>query len=155
MNYNIKSNSGITMVVLIITIILLIILTSVTATVSKDSLIQSKKYGFLSELEIIQKKVSVINKEIQLGSTAYNDIGTKYDDLDTNKKEKVKEILKQNGITDCYKYIYMSKEDLLKIGLKNIEQNVIMSNENSIVYSYDGIRLKGNTYFSIEELNKI
>lgn len=155
MGIKINKNSGITMVTLLITVILLAILASVTVTVSRDSLAQSRKYNFTSELEIIQQKMLIINKEIQLGSTTYSDIGTKYNDLDTDKKQKVEQILNQNGITECSKYIYMSQEDLLKLGLKNIKQNVIISNENSIVYSYDGVKINGNMYYSIEEINNM
>lgn len=155
MGINTNKNNGITLIVLVITILILGILTSVTVTVTKENFDQTKKYNFSYELEIIQQKMLIINKEIQLGSDAYNNIGIKYDNLDDVKKQKVGQILDQNGITDYSKYIYMSQEDLLKIGLKNIKQNVIISNENSIVYSYDGINIDGKIYYSIEEINKL
>ena len=148
-------NSGITMVALVITIVLMAMLASVTVTVSRDSLIETKKYNFVSELEIIQQKILVVNKEIELGSNTYENIGTKYDDLDDTKKQRVREILGQNGISNYSKYIYMSKEDLEEIGLKNNSQDVIISRENSIVYSYNGIEIKGNMCYSIEDTNKV
>lgn len=150
-----REKNGVTMVALIITVVLLAILASVTVSVSKDSLIETKKYNFVSELEIIQQKILVINKEIELGSTTYDEIGTKYDDLEDTKKQMVREILGKNGITNYSKYIYMSVEDLSKIGLKNSKQDVIISRENSIVYSYDGVNLNGTMCYSIEEANKV
>ena len=36
-----------------------------------------------------------------------------------------------------------------------MEQNVIISYGNSEVYSYDGIKIDGEMYYSIEELNNI
>ncbi len=71
--------------------------------------------------------MTVINKEISLGTTAYDDIGTKYEDLDDTKAKSKSEILNQNGINDYSKYIYMTRGDLSKLGLKNIEQDVIIS----------------------------
>lgn len=155
MSIKINKNNGITLMALIITVIVLSILASVTVVVSKNNILESKKYAFTSELQLIQQKMSIINKEIQLGSDAYKNIGTKYDNLDETTKLEVQKILMQNGIDDYSSYTYMSKEDLLKIGLKNIEQNVIISNKNSIVYSYEGIKLNGKLYYSIEEINKI
>ena len=49
----------------------------------------------------------------------------------------------------------MTRGDLSKLGLKNIEQDVIISYDNSIVYSYDGIRLNGGMYYSIKEISNI
>lgn len=148
-------SSGITLVTLVITLVLMAILAGVVVSVSKESILDSKITSFVTELEIIQQKVLVMNKEIQLGSTVYDGIGIKYDDLDNNKKNKVKTILAKHNITEFSNYIYMSKEDLLKIGLKNIEQNVIITNENFIVYSFDGIEIDGETYYSIEEIDNM
>lgn len=147
-----KRKEGVTLSILIITIVVLVILAGVTINISRDSLTSTKKYNFISELELVQEKMLVVNKEISLGSSVYNNIGIKYDDLDSSIQQKVQEILTQNGITDYSKYTYMSKEDLAKIGLKNIEQDVIISYGNSIVYSYEGIKINGNTYYSINEL---
>jgi len=150
-----KSNKGITLSILVITVVVLCILAGVTIDISRESLITTKKYDFVSEIDLVQQKMLVINKEIDLGTTSYNNIGTKYNDLDTVTKQNVQKILNQNGISDYSKYVYMSIADLSKIGLKNMEQNVIISYGSSIVYSYEGITINGNTYYSIEELNSI
>ena len=150
-----KYEKGITLSILVITVIVLAILASVTVTVSMSGLDETKKYDFVSQLELVQQKMLVINKEIELGTTAYEDIGVPYDNLNTTVKSKVREILDQNGVTDYSKYTYMSISDLDKIGLKNMEQNVIISYGNSEVYSYDGIKIDGEMYYSIEELNNI
>ena len=152
---NLKSENGVTLTILIITVIVLSILASVTVTVSMSGLDETKKYNFVSELELVQQKMLVIHKEIELGKTAYENIGISYDNLNETLKEDVRKILNQNGITDYSKYTYMSKSDLEKIGLKNMEQDVIISYGNSEVYSYNGIEIDGKMYYSIEELNNI
>ena len=152
---NLKSGKGVTLTILIITVIVLSILASVTVTVSMSGLDETKKYNFVSELELVQQKMLVINKEIELGTTAYENIGISYDNLNETLKEEVRKILNQNGITDYSKYTYMSKSDLEKIGLKNMEQDVIISYGNLDVYSYNGIKIDGKMYYSIEELNNI
>lgn len=152
---NLKSENGVTLTILIITVIVLSILASVTVTVSMSGLDETKKYNFVSELELVQQKMLVINKEIELGTTAYENIGISYDNLNETLKEEVRKILNQNGITDYSKYTYMSKSDLEKIGLKNMEQDVIISYGNLDVYSYNGIKIDGKMYYSIEELNNI
>ena len=150
-----KYEKGITLSILVITVIVLAILASVTVTVSMSGLDETKKYNFVSQLELVQQKMLVINKEIELGTTAYDDIGISYNNLNSTVKEEVRKILNQNGITDYSKYTYMSKSDLEKIGLKNMEQDVIISYGNSEVYSCDGIKIDGTMYYSIEELNNI
>lgn len=150
-----KKEKGITLSILIITVIVLAILASVTVTATLAGLEESKKYNFISQLELVEQKMLIINKEIELGTTAYENIGISYNDLDSTLKEKVANILNQNGITDYSKYTYLSISDLEKIGLKNMEQNVIISYGNSGVYSCDGIKIGGSMYYSIEELNNI
>ena len=150
-----KSGKGVTLTILIITVVVLAILASVTVTVSMSGLDETKRYNFVSELELVQQKMLVINKEIELGTTAYDDIGISYNNLNSTVKEEVRKILNQNGITDYSKYTYMSKSDLEKIGLKNMEQDVIISYGNLDVYSYNGIKIDGKMYYSIEELNNI
>ncbi len=152
---NLKSGKGVTLTILIITVVVLAILASVTVTVSMSGLDETKRYNFVSELELVQQKMLVINKEIELGTTAYDDIGISYNNLNSTVKEEVRKILNQNGITDYSKYTYMSKSDLEKIGLKNMEQDVIISYGNLDVYSYNGIKIDGKMYYSIEELNNI
>ena len=150
-----KYEKGITLSTLIITVIVLTILASVTVTVTMTGLDESKKYNFISQLELVEQKMLIINKEIELGTTVYDNIGIPYNNLDTTLKEKVANILNKNGITEYSKYTYLSISDLEKIGLKNIEQNVIISYGNSEVYSCDGIKIDGTMYYSIEELNNI
>lgn len=150
-----KYEKGITLSILIITVIVLTILASVTVTVTMTGLDESKKYNFISQLELVEQKMLIINKEIELGTTVYDNIGIPYNNLDTALKEKVANILNKNGITEYSKYTYLSISDLEKIGLKNMEQNVIISYGNSEVYSCDGIKIDGTMYYSIEELNNI
>lgn len=150
-----KYEKGITLSILIITVIVLTILASVTVTVTMTGLDESKKYNFISQLELVEQKMLIINKEIELGTTVYDNIGIPYNNLDTTLKEKVANILNKNGITEYSKYTYLSISDLEKIGLKNMEQNVIISYGNSEVYSCDGIKIDGTMYYSIEELNNI
>lgn len=157
MRNTLRSKNGISLVILVITLVILAILTIAGVTITKQSLNDSKVYSFITELEVIEKKMSVVNKEISLGSDAYEDIGTKYEDLDSAKQQKIQKILYQSGISDYSKYIYLSAEngDLLKLGLKNIDQDVIISYDNSVVYSYDGLYLNGRIYFSIEEVRAV
>lgn len=150
-----QSNKGVTLSILVITVIILGILASVAVTVSMSGIDESKKYNFISQLELVEQKMLIINKEIELGTTAYDNVGTPYNNLDTTLKEKVANILNQNGITDYSKYTYLSISDLEKIGLKNMEQNVIISYGNSEVYSCDGIKIGGNMYYSIDEVINI
>ena len=150
-----KYEKGITLSILIITVIVLTILASVTVTVTMTGLDESKKYNFISQLELVEQKMLIINKEIELGTTVYDNIGIPYNNLDTALKEKVANILNKNGITEYSKYTYLSISDLEKIGLKNMEQNVIISYGNSEVYSCDGIKIGGNMYYSIDEVINI
>lgn len=161
MKSTLRSQSGITLVILVITMVVLAILSVSIVTIVKNNINNSKIHSFVTELEIIEKKMYVINKEISLGSTAYEDIGTKYDDIedvyDEDVLAQVETVLEQSGVVDYSNYRYLSEKngDLLKLGLKNIAQDVIISYDNSVVYSYDGILIDGKLYYTIEEVQTL
>lgn len=161
MRKTIRNKNGITMVVLVITLVVLVILSASVVTITKNNITDSKMYSFINELEIIEKKMTIINKEIALGSTVYESIGTKYEDIaevyNDKVRERVEKILSKNGIEDFENYRYLSAADgdLLKLGLKNIKQDVIISYDNSIVCSFDGLTIDGKTYYSINEVRAL
>jgi len=157
MKNTVMKEKGITLVILVITIVVLAILATTVVTLTKNTLDDTKIYSFVTELEVIEKKMYVINKEIALGSTAYEDVGTKYDDLDSATQEKIQVILNENSVSDYsnYRYLEAEKGDLLKLGLKNINQDVIISYDNSVVYSYNGLFLDGEIYHTIEQVQAV
>ena len=70
-----KDSKGITLTSLIITVIILIILTGVTTFFGTEVIDYTEENKFVTELKIIQEKVNIINEEISLGSTTYNNVG--------------------------------------------------------------------------------
>ena len=77
------------------------------------------------------------------------------DYLTTEQQTRIQKILNQNGVSDYSNYRYMSIDDLSKIGLKNMQQDVIISYGNSEVYSYEGLKYDGGFYYSIDEVEAL
>lgn len=152
MKKTLKREKGITIMMLTIVLIIMAILAMTIASITSNNLKESKSYAFLTELDAIERKLQLIKKEINLGVTAYDNIGTKYAALDESKKSKVQHILDICGISDYNDFCYLSKADLEKIGIVNVGQEVIVSFEDAIVFSYTGLKINGDVIYSADEI---
>ena len=71
-----KTDNGITLIVLIITVVLLIIISSVAVNIGFDSIESAKLHEFNYELQQVQGKVDTIYEKIKLGQTEYITLGS-------------------------------------------------------------------------------
>lgn len=143
------SEKGITLLSLVITIIVLIIITGITISASTDSIKSAKRTAFITELEMIQEKVNTIYEKRKLNEediTYYNSLGQ---DISKVGASKLTQILKG---TSSDGYLYFSKEDLKKLDLDNISQDVIINFNTRDVISITGIEIDGNTYYKLLDI---
>lgn len=144
-----ENQKGITLISLVITIIVLVIITGIGISASIDSIKSAKKTAFITELEMIQEKVNTIYEKRKLNAddiAYYNSLGQ---DVSNVGAPKLLEILKGQSSMG---YLYFSKEDLKKLDLDNISQDVIINFTTRDVVSVTGIEIDGNTYYKLLDI---
>lgn len=140
---------GITLISLVITIVVLAIITGIAVSASTDSIKSAKRTAFITELEMVQEKVNTIYEKRKLNEEDviyYNSLGQ---DISKVEASKLTQILKgQSGEG----YLYFSKEDLKKLDLDNISQDIIINFNTRDVISVTGLEIDGNTYYKLLDI---
>ena len=144
-----ENQKGITLISLVITIVVLAIITGIAVSASTDSIKSAKRTAFITELEMIQEKVNTIYEKRKLNEedvAYYNSLGQ---DVSKVEASKLLQILKGQSSMG---YLYFSKEDLKKLDLDNISQDVIINFSTRDVISTTGIEINGNTYYKLLDI---
>lgn len=158
-----KSNSGITLVSLVITIIVLLILASITVYSGIGTIRSARLTKFTTELKIMQQKVnelynsytnekSVIVNGIEYVGTDIQNIGKNPDGIfDENQLE---EIFSENesGITDRTGYMYYDTETIQALGLEEIEYEFFVNIAKRSVVSIEGFNDGEKRYYNLEQV---
>lgn len=158
-----KSNSGITLVSLVITIIVLLILASITVYSGIGTIRSARLTKFTAELKIMQQKVnelynsytnekSVIVNGIEYVGTDIQNIGKNPDGIfDENRLE---EIFSENesGITDRTGYMYYDTETIQALGLEEIEYEFFVNIAKRSVVSIEGFNDGEKRYYTLEQV---
>lgn len=144
-----ECEKGITLISLVITIVVLAIITGIAVSASTDSIKSAKKTAFITELEMIQEKINTIYEKRKLNKediAYYNSLGQ---DISIISASKLTQILKGQSKEG---YLYFSREDLKKLDLDNISQDVIINFDTRDVISVTGIEINGNTYYKLLDI---
>lgn len=144
-----NNQRGITLISLIVTIIVLVIIATITTYSGIESIDITKQQVFISELEMIQAKVSAIYEKRKSSETQkeyYDNLGK---DLSTISSSKVDSAL--NGEASSG-YKYFSKTDLKQIELENITQDVLINFDTRSVVSLNGISIDGTVYYRLKDI---
>lgn len=143
------NEKGITLISLVITIVVLVIITGIAISSSTDSIKSAKRTAFITELEMIQEKVNTICEKRKLNEediAYYDSLGQ---DISKLSVSKLTQILKGESGEG---YLYFSKEDLKKLDLDNISQDVIINFNTRDVASVTGIEVDGITYYKLLDM---
>ena len=151
-----KGEKGITLTVLVITVIVLAIIVGIGASSGTQVIDATKQNKFVSELKIVQNKVDIANKEIELGNIAYDDIGKNIEYLSPDTKNKIEIALTAEGVRDVDRsnFRYFNKTELEKLGVSDLTQDVLINFKIKKVISVDGVKLGDNMYYSKESIAK-
>ena len=144
-----SNTSGITLISLVITIIVMLIIAGISVTAGLDSVRNTKKTAFITELEIIQEKVNTIYEKRKLNKediAYYNSLGQDVSVVDESKLTEVLNGISQEG------YRYFSKEDLSQLDLSDIAQDVIINFDTRDVRSITGIEIDGTIYYCLTDI---
>ena len=150
-----KDSKGITLTSLIITVIILIILTGVTTFFGTEVIDYTEENKFVTELKIIQEKVNIINEEISLGSTTYNNVGKTISSISAEQQETVNSVCTYLGMTasQLVNYKYFDRAELEKIGIDRIDDNVLISFQDRKIISTTGVEIDNTMYYTLDDIN--
>ena len=114
-----RNDNGITLIALIIVVTILAILLAVLITTSTGLIGYTHENRFISELKIIREKVNIVNKEISIGSTSYDNVGQSISSLSVEMQSNIQKVFTMSGISASEQsgYKYFNKDDLNKIGI--------------------------------------
>lgn len=144
-----KNQKGITLISLVVTIVIMAIITGVVSYSGLQSINDTKRMTFISELEMIQAKINVIYEKIKSNENDakyYNNLGI---DCSMMEDEKITTAL---GETSKEGFRYFSTSDLRAIGLDNINQQVLVNYNTREVVSITGIEIEGVMYYKLKDI---
>lgn len=159
-DYSIKqkviSDRGITLVALIITIVVLFIIAGISVNVGTEVLSETRKKGFYTELEIIQKRVDDIAATNESyvdtnGNIKYlKESGTSYLNLTSAKQTILTNILQSEGSglgLSASNFRYFTVQDLEeKLNLSEMRYNVFVDFNSRTIIAEEGINIDGQEY---------
>lgn len=155
----VKSEKGITLLVLVITIIVLLILAGVGITQVGDILEQVNKETICTDMLLIQAKSKVLNEKANFNKDETILKGQKISEVTNN--EQINN-LTSKGVIDTAeenyaKYYVWNKQVIeeLKLGLENIEENqiyIVNYATEEVIYPQGYKHTDGNTYYKLSEL---
>ncbi len=140
-----KTQKGITLIMLVITIIVLAILIGVAVNVGVTTYKNAEIASYVATMNMIQSRVNVINAEIKQGDTSYNSAGIALARLNSDTLAQINTALNgesQNG------FKYFGKEQLAEIGLSNIDEKVIINFETTEIFSLVPIEYQNTQYYN-------
>ena len=144
-----KSERGITLIVLMVTIIIIIIITGVGISISSNHFNNLKLKSFYTKLEVAMECVEKINS-----------INEEYKDEENNRV-----IIKQQGANPTQEQIslieslgynssnfrYFTAEQVKSIlDISGVDLNLLIDFENNIVINPEGIEVDGDMYYTLE-----
>jgi len=144
-----KNQKGITLITLVITIVILIIITGVVTYNGVETVNTSQKTAFISELEMIQAKVNVIYEERKTSTEKvkyYNLIGQDISSVDQIRVNEALGELNKDG------FKFFDPNDLKKLDLNNINQEVLINYDTREVVSLNGYKIDGIKYYKLKDI---
>lgn len=144
-----NQNKGITLISLVITIIVLLIITGVTTYSGIESIESTKKVAKITELEMVQSKVNSIYEERKSSQSKieyYDAIGKS---LSNVSSEKITQIF---GTSSSDGFKYFDKEELKKIELEDISQEILINYDTREVISLSGITVNNIKYYKLTDI---
>jgi len=142
---NLKTQNGITLVILVVTIAIIIILTSIGISTGMKSVKYSRVLNFVSYMQVIQKKVDEL-----VTNNKYTEIG-----VSAAGKSNVQTILnlaKTNGeiqSADASDYKYFDQSTISsELGIDNIEDEIVINFATREVVSLNGIEYEAKMHYT-------
>lgn len=147
-----RNEKGITLVALAVTVIVMSILATVAISTGQNAIEENKVIAFINELKIAQAEVNIIVEKQKSGDTTYDSIGTEISDLDTETLAKLLSgCFKGKTSEEMAKFKYYTIPDLIRMGIENVNQDLVINVETREVLSVEGIQNSGKMCYKLED----
>ena len=148
---NIKSQKGITLVMLVITIIVIIIIAGITVSVGGNIIEKAKFQNLNTNMLLIQAKTKSISEDSKFSKDTSKLIGQKVSEISGDPK--IEKLRSKNAIEDLDQYYMLSQEDLNSIGLEKItiDDGYLVNYDTEEIVYVKGIKANKNTYYRLSE----
>ncbi len=160
---NLKSESGITLIVLIVIIIVMSLLIGMVAYNVNNAVSSSKLTAFATELKIMQAQVDTLhqkmidNNEVSVGDKKYRGEEIKEIGQSIENAENASKAFEAEGIPESEQknYKYYDKQLIKNLGVEGVDQDLLINIEKRNVLSHKGIEYKGKTYYALNSLPNV
>lgn len=140
-----KTEKGVTLVMLAITIVILGILTAITIKVGSDEYKDFELQAYVTKMNMVQARVNLISQDIQNGDTSYNNIGEEIGTLSQDLQAMVDTAL---GNTPRTGFKYYDIDALKQLGLDKMDEDVLINFSTRQIFSVLEIEYEGETYYN-------
>ena len=141
-----KSNKGITLLILIIMVIIISILAGVIINSGMGAYREAKLTQFVARMNMIQSRVNVAYTEIKNEYKNVEDYGISADRANGSVKNKIKKIIPDGNLSD---YRYLSKANLRQdLELQNLSEEIIVNFDTREIYNLEGIEYEGVMFYN-------
>lgn len=150
-----KSQKGITLIMLVITIIVLIIITSVTVYTGTGVIKRANLQTLNTNMLLLQAKIKTIAEESRFNKNESNLKGKKLSEITDNNK--ITQLINENIIENAEQYYLLSQEDLNSMGLEKVkvEEGYLVNYDTEEVIYLKGFEANGGTYYKLSETRKL
>ena len=150
-----KTEKGITLVVLIITVIVMLILTTISVQIGLQSLDSTRLQGFYTQLEIVQKRIDDISTTNESyvdseGNIIYLKNEGRF--LTNNQKIFLQNIIQSENLdVNIENFKYFTVGDLESIlEISEIEYNLFIDFNSRVIIAENGIQIGNTTYYLLK-----
>lgn len=158
---NVKSNKGITLMVLVITIIVLLIIAGITISTSDKQMQMAKLEGLKTNMLLIQAKTNVIAQDVEMKVENATLKGTKLADM--KEDEIIKSFLEKGVIDENSEdsdFYVLKDQDIKDLGLENVEIEdgsyyIVDYKKNDIITTNGFEASDKNMYYKLSELENL
>ena len=140
-----KTENGVTLIMLGITIVVLIILTSVTINVGLSTYKEFEVQAYVAKMNMIQSRVNIISQDIKNGDTSYNNIGQEIGSLSPSVQQAVNRAL---GETPQTGFKYYDANALKQLELGKIGEDILINFDTREIFSVLELEYEGNVYYN-------
>lgn len=143
-----KSEKGVTLLVLAITIVILLLLAGAAINTGRDTTANVARMAFITKLQVVQAKVEYF---AEMKEEVYQNLGQSADVLDSQKKTQLANAI---GSSIDSNYRYFTPEDLAQIEVTGVDEAVLINFKKRQVISINGFEQNKIIYYTLEQMGE-
>lgn len=139
----IKSEKGITLVALVVMVIIITILATVTTYTGIKSYEKAQVIEFKKRMSIVEERVRTLQKRADVDPSLENRLS---DFSENTRSSEANSLINELNLGN--EYVFFSNDNMKsQLGIDDIKGSYLINFENGKVYSVEGVRYNGSTYY--------